>query len=70
MDSEYLTTGEAARLLNIDPATVRQLIAKGRIPARRFGRDWQITPSDLRTYADSRRKTASKPGPRSRREQS
>ena len=39
----WLTTADAARVLGVTPARVRQLLADDRIPgAHRVGRDWLI----------------------------
>jgi excisionase family DNA binding protein len=43
---EYLTTGDAARVLRVDPATVRMYERAGRLPALR-------TPGGLRLFARS-----------------
>ena len=45
-----LTITDAAARLGIDPSRVRLLVRQGRIPARRFGRAWVISESDLNTY--------------------
>lgn len=37
----YSTT-QAARVLQVSPGTVRNLIECGKLPARRFRRNWQI----------------------------
>ena len=46
-----LTTMDAARALGISRGRVLQLIAAGRLPAQRLGRDWVIRASDLRLVA-------------------
>lgn len=47
-----LTTQEAAERLGISPIRVRQLITDGRLPARKFGRDYMIDESDLQLVED------------------
>ena len=42
-----LTTLEAAALLNVSRSRVLHLIAAGRLPATKCGRDWFIWPVDL-----------------------
>lgn len=42
-----LTTKEAAEILNISTARVRQLVLSGRLPAEKFGRDLLIHEKDL-----------------------
>lgn len=56
-----MTTVEVARSLGIDPATVRQQIAAGRLRATKVGRDWAIAPSEVERY---RRESRGKPGRR------
>ncbi len=43
----YLTTTEAAEILQVIPRRVRALIESGKLPAERIGRDWAIKPEDL-----------------------
>lgn len=47
MTIEYLTTGEAARLLGVTARRVQTLINAGRLPATKVGRDWLIARADL-----------------------
>lgn len=42
-----LTTAQAAAQLKISRQRVLALIASGRLPAQKHGRDWMIEPSDL-----------------------
>lgn len=44
-----MTAAEVAEVYNVDPATVRQTIARGAINARKSGATWLI----LRSAADS-----------------
>lgn len=43
-----LTTKQVAERLNISRNRVLDLIAAGRLPAVKLGRDWTIRPADLR----------------------
>lgn len=45
---KLLTTAEAARELGVTPRRVRQLIADGRIAAKKVGRDYVIDPRSLK----------------------
>jgi excisionase family DNA binding protein len=45
--SEVLNTVQAARELRVSVRRVQQLIAAGRLPAERFGRDYMIKRTDL-----------------------
>jgi excisionase family DNA binding protein len=56
-----MTLVEAAVTLGVQPATLRQQIAAGRLRAKKVGRDWQVTPREVERY---RREVAGKPGPR------
>lgn len=51
---DFLTTKDAARALGVTPARVRQLIAAGRLPAEKHGRDWLIDPDALDQVSDRR----------------
>lgn len=42
-----LTVEEAAVVLKVTPATVRELAREGKIPARRIGRLWRFDESEL-----------------------
>ncbi len=42
-----LTTTQAADILKVKQARVRQLILAGRLPAKKHGRDWIIRERDL-----------------------
>ena len=45
-----MTTKEAAALLGLSPATVRRQVENGAITARKVGRDWTITPREVKRY--------------------
>ncbi len=47
MPVKRLTTAEAAERLRTSPRQVIAMIRQGRIPAKRFGRAWQIEERDL-----------------------
>ena len=48
---------EAARILDIRPATARQQIKNGRLYADKIGRDWHVSMAEVRRYArDSQRR--------------
>jgi excisionase family DNA binding protein len=46
----WLTTEEAAKLVDYAPAYVRQLAIAGRIEAQKVGRDWLISQASLLAY--------------------
>jgi excisionase family DNA binding protein len=47
---QFYTTNEAAEKLGISPGRVRFYIREERLPAFRFGRDWQIDPTVLDNF--------------------
>ena len=53
-----MTLIDAAALLGVTAATLRQQIANGRLKARKVGRDWTVTKREVERYrAESRRAT-------------
>jgi excisionase family DNA binding protein len=50
-----MTLREAGELLGIRPGTLRQQIANGRLRARKVGRDWTVTPSEVERYRSTSR---------------
>jgi excisionase family DNA binding protein len=49
----YLTATQAARILGIDPASVRRAILQKRLKAKKNGAKWLIRPGDLEDYQGS-----------------
>ena len=52
-----LTTNQAAEVLGIRPATIRQQIQAGRIKAVKMGRDWFIESDELDRYRREHQQT-------------
>ena len=52
-----MTLNEAAAILGVTAATLRQQIGRGRIKARKVGRDWSVTAAEVRRYDETRRPT-------------
>lgn len=51
-----MTLTEAAALLGVTAATLRQQIARGKLRATKRGRDWWVTAKEVNRYrAQSRR---------------
>jgi excisionase family DNA binding protein len=51
-----MTLTEAASILRVQPATLRQQIANGKLKATKRGRDWWVTKREVDRYrAESRR---------------
>lgn len=46
---------EAAALLGVQPATLRQAIRRGTLEATKVGRDWHVNPQAVIDYADYHR---------------
>ena len=44
---QMMTTAEAAAALGVTVGRVRQLVAEGRLPSRKFGNALVFTPEDL-----------------------
>ncbi len=51
-----LTLTEAAALLGVTAATLRQQIANGKLKARKVGRDWHVTPREVERYRREHRR--------------
>jgi len=56
-DKLFLTSAEAARLLNLTPITVTRKIKCGELKAAFVGRSWLIRRSDLDAYIGSKIET-------------
>lgn len=41
---------EAAKLLGLAPATIRQQIRNGKLAARKISRDWYLTEQEVERY--------------------
>jgi len=51
-----MTLKEAAAQLGLDPATLRQAIARGSLKARKLGRDWIVEPREVERYRTEHRR--------------
>lgn len=58
-----MTTKEAATLLGLSAATLRQQIANGKLRATKRGRDWSVTLKEVERY---RQASLGRPGRRPR----
>lgn len=53
----YMTLREAARTLGVLPDTLRMQIHRGKLTARKVGRDWFVTRTEIARYrSENRRK--------------
>ena len=57
--TEWITTKEAAELTGYTAAYFRQLIARGRLDARKIGRDWVLDKSEVLEYAEEMKRLGS-----------
>ena len=51
----YITTKEAAQILNLSEGRIRQLVADGRLPAVKVGQTNLVKESDLELVRDRKR---------------
>jgi len=50
MDERYITTAEAAKLLDVAQVTVNRLIYKGMVKAEKFGPIWRVEKDSIDAY--------------------
>jgi excisionase family DNA binding protein len=51
---DLITLAEAARRLDLAPTTLRDQVRRGRLAAKKIGRDWLVTEAEVERYrADS-----------------
>ena len=51
-----MTLAEAAALLGVTAATLRQQIANGKLRGAKRGRDWHVTPREIERYRQTSRR--------------
>ena len=51
-----MTLKEAAALLRVTPANLRQAIARGSLRAAKLGRDWFVDPAEVTRYGNENRR--------------
>ena len=61
IDSEVLTTKEAAVFLRAHVETVRRLATRGAIPAFKVGKDWRFRKEALIGWSEGQRSSSKKP---------
>jgi excisionase family DNA binding protein len=61
MSEEWITTEEAAELLNVTGAHVRYLLLQGKLKGRKFGHVWAVLRSSVLNYLTHRPKPGPKP---------
>jgi excisionase family DNA binding protein len=60
---DYISTTQAAEKLKVSRRRVLALIAEGRLPAERLGREYLIRPKDLAKVKDRKPGRPPKAGP-------
>lgn len=58
MNGRMLTLAEAADILSMHPDTLRQQAGKNVLRARKYGRDWLVSPREVERYARVHRRLA------------
>ena len=58
-----MTLTEAAKVLGIDPGTLRVQIHNGKLKARKIGPIWTVTPREVERYERENRRRVNR-GPR------
>jgi excisionase family DNA binding protein len=53
---DLISLAEAAKRYGLTPDYLRQLAIKGRLKARKIGRNWVTTPGDVEDYINTRQK--------------
>jgi len=56
MTMEYLSTGEAARILGVSRVAVTLMVQQGKLPAIRVGRSWAVPKGALLEFAKGYKK--------------
>lgn len=55
MNTEPLSTTEAAKILGLDPSQIRRLLANGEIKGKKLGHDWVVLSLDYKRKRNPRR---------------
>lgn len=61
MNSGPITTSDAAEILGVTPARVRQFVLEGRLKGKKLGRDLLLDESEVRAFASKPRKITGRP---------
>lgn len=51
-----MTLKEAAAILGVTPDNLRGAISRGSLKARKVGRDWQVTPDEVKRYGQENKR--------------
>ena len=49
---QLLTTDEVAKLLGYQPESIRVLVSKGKLKARKIGGEWRFKRADIQAFID------------------
>jgi len=62
LSTEYVSSTEAARLLEYDTSHVRRLCSEGKLDAVKIGRNWLVKRSSIQAYKENKPKPGPRPG--------
>ncbi len=64
-DDDWITSTEALEITGFNPDYLRRILRGGKVVARKWGREWQVSKSSLLKYLRSAEKSPDKRrGPR------
>jgi excisionase family DNA binding protein len=58
---KLISTSEAAKILLVSPARIRQIISSGRLASKKVGRDHVIEVTDLEAYRSEPKEKTGRP---------
>ena len=65
-EDKWLTVNEAAKLSGYHPESIRELIRRGEIKARKFSFLWQVSNKSLFEYVAKAQESGEKRGPKTK----
>lgn len=57
----HISTKKAAELTGFEMAYIRQLLLRGKLNGRKFGRDWQVSQASVDKYLATRKRRGRPP---------
>jgi len=52
MDIKVYTPDEVAEILKVTPATIRDMLRKGKLKGTQIGRHWRVTEEEIRRFLE------------------
>lgn len=49
-EEKYLTVAQVARVLQLHPETVKELLRKNQLPGRKVGKQWRVSQTALEEF--------------------